>query len=120
MLLNMLLSESNVDQDRRIFERFVSKYPARFKNNAEDFGITVFLRNISGSGAKLICRERLNLFDSIAVEVKLPDGKPPLLLQGKVVWIKSKESSYLWEIGVKFHEIRLMHLSRIFDLLPEN
>ena len=100
-------------QDQRIFERFVARFPAKFKDSRHSFGAEVFLRDASAQGIKLVTRERLFLNDRVSLLVKLPDGHEPLSLHGQVVWSKSKMPG-TWEIGLKFHQIRLMSLQRLF------
>lgn len=99
--------------DRRLFSRFSAKYPAKFKDERDEFGQNVYLRNASAFGAQLASRNRLFLNDKIAIEVKLPDGTTPLNLKGEVVWIR-KSAPGFWDVGLRFHKVDLMHLSRLY------
>ena len=103
----------NKIDDRRTFSRFPSRFPAKFKDTRDDFGRTVMLRDASAEGARIVSKERLFLHDSIALEVDLPDGHQPMLLRGEVVWLNKDESEY-WDIGLKFHKIELLRLSRLY------
>ncbi len=105
-------------QDQRIFERFAARFPVKFKDSRHDFGAEVFLRDASAQGMKLVSRERLFLHDRVSLLVELPDGYEPLALHGQVVWSKSKIPG-TWEIGLKFHQIRLMALQRLFKYCQE-
>ena len=99
--------------ERRIFDRFSARFPAKFKDARGDYGQDVFLRDASASGANLITRERALLNDRIALEVELPDGNTPLVLNGRVVWSKPANSS-MWDIGLQFDDVKLMKMHRLF------
>lgn len=105
-------------ENRRIFERFISRFPVKFEYSSRDFGNELFLRDISAEGAKLMARKRLFLNENISFLVKLPDGSNPLDLMGKVVWLK-KETPSMWNFGVKFDAINFMGLQRLFKFCWE-
>ncbi len=106
-------------QERRIFDRFSARFPAKFKDSRNDYGTEVFLRDASAGGARLITRERSFINDSLSLLVELPDGQSPLNLNGYVVWAKPQD--VMWEIGITFHKIELVKLHRLFKYtLPES
>ena len=102
-----------MDTERRIFDRFPARFPAKFKDTREDFGRNVFLRDASASGANIISRDRMFLDDRVALEVELPDGSTPLPLHGRVVWSKPTNTS-MWDIGLQFDEVNFMKIQRLF------
>jgi len=105
--------------DKRLFERFDARFPVKYKHSRHDFGDDVFLRDASATGVKLASKTRLFLHDSVSLEVKLPDGKAPLTLNGRVVWSKNK-APQLWDIGMEFHRIHLMNTQRMFKyVIPD-
>jgi hypothetical protein len=104
-------------EERRLFERFSARFPAKFKDSRNDYGTEVFLRDVCAGGARLLTKERSFLNDSLALEVELPDGQGPLALNGYVVW--SKPHDMMWEVGMTFHKINLLKLHRIFKLTPQ-
>lgn len=101
--------------ERRLFERFAARLPAKFKDTRNDFGTTVSLRDASAQGVRLISRERVFLHDSISIEVKLPDSDHIMSLRGEVVWAKRFEDIF-WDIGLKFYQIDLVALSRLYQI----
>lgn len=103
-------------EDRRAFERFSARFPVRFKANGHDYGANVSLRNASALGAMITTTQRLYLNDSVALEVALPDCKVPMTLKGQVVWAVRDESG-MWDIGLKFHTIDLVHMSRLYKFV---
>jgi len=98
---------------RRLFERFQSRFPVKFKDTRNDFGTNVHLRNVSAQGAKIATREQLYLNDSVSLEVELPDGKKPITIRGEVVWAHKPDVG-LWDVGLKFHKVVFMNLWRIY------
>lgn len=97
--------------ERRIFDRFSSRFPAKFKDTRKDFGADVYLRDASAGGVKITTKERLYLNDNVTLEVELPDGKGPMALRGEVIWIKNKTAE-MWDVGLKFHKVVLMDMWR--------
>ena len=107
------------DEKRRIFERFSSRFPVKFKDTRCDFGTDVILRDLSAQGAKITARERLYINDSISLEVELLDGKGPMEIRGQVVWTNEKDPN-LWDVGLKFYKVNFMDLWRIYATTENN
>jgi len=103
-----------MDNERRIFERFQARFPAKFKDTRDDFGNDVILRDASADGVNILTKDRLFLNDRIALEVELPDGNDPLVLSGRVIWSKPTIESSMWDIGLQFDEVNFMKMHRIF------
>ena len=99
--------------ENRLFERFSARFPVKFRHTRSDFGSNVFLRDASACGVKISTREKVFLNDSVSLEVKIPDGSEPVMLNGRIVWLHSKSPS-LWDAGIELHEINLMEMQRIF------
>ncbi|MBP9853370.1 MAG: PilZ domain-containing protein [Candidatus Omnitrophica bacterium] len=99
--------------DRRLFDRFSARYPAKFKDERESFGENVQLCDASAFGAQFSSRDRLFLNDKIALEVELPDGLAPMDLRGEVVWIR-KNAANSWNIGLKFYQVELLRMARLY------
>jgi Tfp pilus assembly protein PilZ len=106
--------ETTSIQDRRTFDRFSARFPAKFKDARDDYGTNVYLRDASAEGARVTTRERLYLNDTVTLEVEIPDGHAPMNIRGEVIWMKSREPQ-VWDVGLKFHNVSLMHLSRIYE-----
>ena len=104
---------ADLSEDKRLFERFSAKFPAKFKDSRESFGTRVSLRDVSAQGAKIDTTERFYLNDCVSIEVKLPDGIESLKIRGEVVWCKNVDSN-ISEFGIKFYETKFMQLSRLF------
>ncbi|MEI8012021.1 MAG: PilZ domain-containing protein [Candidatus Omnitrophota bacterium] len=105
-------------RERRMFERFSSKFPTRFKDSSVDYGGDVFLRDFSASGVRLQTQERFFIDDRLSLEVELPDGKEPVSLNGRVCWSKPRSPSLL-EVGMEFHQVKLLQLHRLVKVVTE-
>lgn len=102
-------------EDRRLFERFPSRFPARIKDAREDFGTNIFLREASAEGVRIVAKEALYINDSVTLEVKLPDSSLPTLLKGRVVWVRKRDDNF-WDVGLRFHEVNFVRMSRFYKV----
>jgi len=102
-------------QERRVFDRFSARFPVKFKDAREDYGSEVFLRDASAEGVRILSKERFFIDDQLALEVELPDGGEPMVLSGRVKWVKLLNLS-LWDIGVQFPEVKFLKMQRLFKL----
>ena len=107
-----------MSDERRLFERFGARYPAKFKDSYNDYGTDVFLRDASATGVRINTRDRMFLDDPVALEVELPDGGPPMVLAGKVVW--TRPAGQAWDVGVQFPQVDLMRTHRLFKFALQN
>ena len=105
--------------EQRMFERFPSRFPAKFKDARGDFGIDVYLRNASAGGIKISTKERVYLNDNLTLEVDLPDGRGTMTLKGEVVWVKPKDTE-MWNVGVQFHKIDFMDMWRPYKFVESD
>ena len=102
-------------EERRVFERFSARFPVKFKDAREDYGSDVFLRDASAEGVRILSKERFFLDDQLALEVELPDGGEPMVLSGRVKWVKLLNMT-LWDIGIQFPEVHFIKMQRLFKL----
>lgn len=105
-------------QERRIFERFDTRFPAKLKDSREDYGEKLYLRNACAQGALLASKEHLYINDSLTLEVEVPKVPHPVTLRGRVMWVK-KDHANFWEVGFKFHQISLMQLAKLYESATE-
>src|SRR3989338_635040 len=105
-------------EDCRTFERFVARFPARFRDSHRSYGINVSLRDASAQGIKITTKEQLFVNDSVTLEIELPDCKRPMTLKGQVVWVTNDDESGMRDVGLKFHTIDLLHMSRLYQFIP--
>ena len=102
-------------EERRVFERFSARFPVKFKDVRGDYGTEVYLRDACAEGIRILAKERFFLDDQLSLEVELPDGGEPMILNGRVKWVKFLNLS-LWDIGIQFPEINFLKMQRLFKL----
>ena len=105
--------EPDLVKEKRIYDRFPSRFPVKFKDSRNGFGTDVYLRDVSAAGAKITTKQQLFLNDSVALEVELLDGKGPMMIRGEVAWAKGVEAG-IWEAGLRFYDVVLMDLWRLY------
>ena len=105
--------EPDFVKEKRLYDRFQSRFPVKFKDARQGFGTNVSLRNVSAGGAKITTKEQLFLNDSVTLEVELLDGKGPMSLRGEVAWIKNIDPD-LWDVGLRFYDVVFMNLWRLY------
>ena len=105
--------------EQRLFERFMSRFPAKIKDSRQDFGEKVLLKNTSAQGAALRFIDRLLIHDSVSLEVDIPGNSLPVSFKGNVVWTKLREDR-AWDVGIKFHKPYLMRISRLYELMTQS
>src|SRR3989338_5146563 len=105
--------EPDLVKEKRLSDRFQSRFPVKFKDTRQDFGTNVSLRNVSAGGAKITTKEQLFLNDSVTLEVELLDGKGPMTLRGEVAWTKNIDSD-LRDVGLRFYDVVFMNLWRLY------
>ena len=103
-------------EDRRLFDRCMARFPTKFKESHNDYGAEVFLRDISAEGAKIQSRSHPLLNHPIELVIDLPDGHGPMVLAGRVVWVRNGLADGNWNAGVKFNRVNLMRTQRIYNL----
>lgn len=116
MATSFLKSDISDSLERRLFERFVARFPTKMKDADEDFGENFFLRDVSASGAKVFSRQKMLLEEYLSLNVELPDSAEPVCLNGYVRWVKSQTPS-IWEVGIEFEKIDLMRMHRMMKHL---
>ena len=98
--------------DRRLFERFHAGFPTRWHAASDDYGTDVFLKDVSATGARITTRQQMFIDDIISLDIKMPDGLDPVVLNGRVIWVHQVMGA-LWEVGIEFHKVDFMRMRRL-------
>lgn len=100
-------------EDRRLFDRFAARVPAKIKDSRDNYGQSLYLRDASADGAQVMSKQQFYINDSLTIDIEIP-GQYPLTLKGSVVWV-SKQSEDRWDLGLKFYKLDLIELSRLYE-----
>ncbi len=111
--------ELTAEEERRLFERFSARFPARFKDTRDDFGLNIQLNDASALGIRITTRDRLFINDSVSIEVELPGSSSPMVMNGEVKWVKNRPDN-TWDVGIKFFKVDLVYISRLYKFVEEN
>ena len=103
-------------QERRLFERFSARFPAKFKDSENDFGKKVYLRDASAQGVKISTFEKLFLNENVTLEVQLPDSPDSMIINGKIIWAQ-KHQGNVWDFGLKCPKVNLMYMARLYKFV---
>ena len=76
---------------------------------------TSFIKNISGAGACLSCKEELRHGDLIQMEIQIPHLADAVQVVGEVVWVIPRAGHDNHEVGVRFRDAAPKSLSRILE-----
>ena len=74
-----------------------------------------FIKDLSGAGACLYCREELRQGDLIQMEIQIPHLDDAVKAVGEVVWTAPRPEHDTHEVGVRFRDADPKSLSRILE-----
>lgn len=103
-------------KDRRIFERFSVKLPARFLGADSDKEKEAETLDISAKGVSLTTDEHLLPNTILELWLHIPDKGQPLYTRGQVVWSK-KINLGEHQVGINLEKANLMGMSRILRIM---
>jgi len=110
-----------IKKERRQFPRMTVELIVRYKILSAQERSDAKTKNISGGGVCLVSREKMQAGTFVALEIKFPKSKGPILAGGRVVW--SCESSLglspaghrRFDNGVEFVQIEDVDRQRIAE-----
>lgn len=97
--------------DRRIFERFQTKFPLRFIDLKENREGSAQMQDVSAKGLGFTVRDELKLRTPLEMWLQIPDKGEPLYTRGFVAWSKMVAPNE-YRIGVNLERADLMGMSR--------
>ena len=104
-----------IKDDRRIFARFVSTAPIKYKNLETGLTGEVFARNIGGGGLRLFSTGKsMEPNDTLELWIKSPNTQEYINIKGKVIWSK-EVGQEAWDVGVSFSRVKLLNLSKVCE-----
>jgi len=103
-------------QDRRIFDRFVAKFPVKFINLRENKESEAIIEDVSAKGIGFEANEEMQPRTPLEMWLKIPDKGEPLYTRGEVVWSRMVEPNK-YRVGVNLEKADLMGLSRVLRVI---
>ncbi len=101
----------NMD-DRRIFQRFNVRFPAKLLDLNSGNEILAETSDISAKGIGLVLQENLAANTPLEAWIGIPDNSEPLYTRGLAVWSK-EDGDFGYRVGMDLERADLMGLSRI-------
>lgn len=109
--------------NRRKFPRANYKCVITIKKRMTSRTIATQTENIGAGGICVIIKEDLGLFQGVDLEILLDDNRPPIRCGGTVVWVvkksTAKKSTFLYDTGIEFIDIRPEDRERISEVVEE-
>jgi len=114
-MVDLKFSEEEKLKDRRKFPRFDTELKAQFVSKESHRGgeeCTVIDFSRKGMRAKICTTEEINTGSNILLEVFIPGELEPILVKGKIRWVKQIENGYFSgiELAKELDEIKLSKL----------
>ena len=101
-------------EDRRVFDRFLARFPAKIKDSRASFGEDIVLRDASAAGIRILSNKKMYVNDIVDLLIFLPDGRDPWNVQAQVVWTRNGAPDG-WNIGLRFRKVDFMAIQRLFN-----
>jgi len=78
--------------------------------------ITTETENVGLGGVCVLLERELNIFSPVELELTLVDEKPPLKVQGTIVWVvrrADRKKGPCFDTGIEFAELTPEHKTRL-------
>lgn len=104
-------------QERRMFQRFNIEIPVEIHSLDEKKieGKGKIINISAGGGGMVVTTEYLLPGTPLEMQLFIPDGKPPLNVNAKVIWLKAMEPT-VFLAGVQFDKVDFMGMARALRL----
>lgn len=113
----------NTEIERRRFHRVSTSFDVEYSVDGQDSsGKKSLARNIGLGGIYFIAYEKLEIDSLLSLILHLPDGKQPLLLQGRLIWgrkFSAQDSIDRYDIGIEFIKPDSRIIERLFDYISK-
>jgi hypothetical protein len=100
-----------VQEDRRIFERFPVTFPLRFLDLKKSKEGQAKTRDISAKGVGFLTNEKLLPQTYLEMWIEIPERAEPLYTRAEVVW-STAQGANEYRVGVNLEKAELMGLAR--------
>lgn len=108
----MMAEKVNGSKDRRIFERFVAKFPLRFIDLFRSKEGEAQVHDVSAKGIGIVAQNEIPMHTPLEMWLDIPDRGEPIHTRGEVMWSRQDEPGK-WRSGVNLEKADLMGISRV-------
>ena len=102
--------------DQRRFPRASYKCVATLRQEGQSTTVSTVTENIGMGGVAVLLDQSFDIFSSVDLEISLNDGKPPLRVQGTVVWVvrrRDVKKGPSFDTGIEFADLPAEDRARI-------
>ena len=110
-----------IRKERREFPRTALELIVRYKVLSSQEQVDAKTKNIGGGGVCLVTREKMPLGAYLAMDMKFPGSKKPILAGGRVIWSNesrlgpSPAGHQRFDNGIEFVQIEDVDRQRIIE-----
>lgn len=102
--------------DQRRFPRANYKCIVTLRQEGKPSTVSTTTENIGLGGICILLEKSLDIFSAVDLELSLDDGKPPVRVQGTVVWVvrrRDVKKGPNFDTGVEFADISAEEKARL-------
>ena len=102
--------------DQRRFPRASYKCVVTLSQQGQSATVDTVTENVGLGGIAVLLDRSFDIFSAVDLEVSLDDGKPPLRVQGTVVWVvrrRDVKKGPSFDTGIKFSDLPAEDRARI-------
>ncbi|PIQ82046.1 MAG: hypothetical protein COV76_05780 [Candidatus Omnitrophica bacterium CG11_big_fil_rev_8_21_14_0_20_64_10] len=106
--------------NQRRFPRFQCACVVTLTQSGKTSSISAKTENLGLGGVCVLLEKGLDVFSPVSVEVKLEDNKPPLQVQGTIVWVVRRQSlkgKTSFDTGIEFSDLPPQSKARLEALI---
>ncbi|MBI3615954.1 MAG: PilZ domain-containing protein [Candidatus Omnitrophica bacterium] len=108
--------------NQRRFPRTKCQCKVRMKQQGHTFTISTVTENVGLGGVCVYLEKGLDIFSPVDLELILGDGKPPVKIQGTIVWVVRRrefKKGYCFDTGVEFAELSPEDKARLDSVIDK-
>lgn len=102
--------------DQRRFPRASYKCVVTLSQQGQSATVTTVTENVGLGGIAALLDRSFDIFSSVDLEISLDDGKPPIRVQGTVVWVvrrRDVKKGPCFDTGIEFSDLPAEERARI-------
>ena len=108
--------------NQRRFPRAKCQCKVKLKQQGHTFTISTVTENVGLGGVCIYLEKGLDIFSPVDLELILGDGKPPVRVQGTIVWVvrrRELKKVSCFDTGVEFTELSPQDKARLDSVIDK-